>query len=789
MDSKKSPIEGRLLAALDKIDRPDTVCAGGDLPLVMPGLRVAGVGLISLPPGPEQASALIARCRQAPYGKGTQTLVDTDVRRTWEMDPDAFQLTNPKWETLLADILAHIGTEFGLADGALTAHLYKLLVYETGGFFLPHQDGEKLDGMVATLVIALPALHEGGELIVSHDGAQHRLTFPGAASGNELSYAAFYADCRHEVTPIRSGHRLCLTYNLTLAGAEAEGRRAAPTGEPAIGTMTGILKDWLGDPMREKMAVLLAHEYTRDGLTPATLKGIDRARTEVLFEAARRAECIGHLALVTLWQTGDAEYAEHSYRRRRHWDEDAHGSGEPGDYEMGEIIDETLSADHWTDREGNKVDLGEIALDASEVITRRPLQEDEPGEEEFEGYTGNAGMTLDRWYHRGAVVIWPRERHYAILCQAGMDAAIGGLRAMVATWREDSDASQGSPEQSPSNPQWRACRDFATAIMTSWEPVLSFGGWAANRRESGRADLMGLLVDLDDPALVDRCLREIMPGDAWVQVTPAFPEFCRRHGWSNLAAAITAVFDADDGKMIVRNAALLRILCLHRDTDEDRLALCRALAEQMVDLVIALDGKPVGNMPGMKDRRVVLLANLVEALGVIDADAPFARLTEHALARRDGYDLTDAHLAALFGLESWLVRRRPEPHSAIARWLRQCRSALTDIVADPPQAPDDYRRPAKLPCDCGDCLVLGRFLADPKASTARFPLAKPRRQHLHRIIDDNHCDVTHVTERQGRPFTLVCEKTTASYEAARKRHQRDEKNLRRLDALMERLGE
>ena len=56
-----------------------------------------------------------------------------------------------------------------------------------GSFFLPHRDGEKLDRMVATLVIGLPSVYEGGELIVSHEGSQHDIAFTGAASGYELS--------------------------------------------------------------------------------------------------------------------------------------------------------------------------------------------------------------------------------------------------------------------------------------------------------------------------------------------------------------------------------------------------------------------------------------------------------------------------------------------------------------------------------------------------------------------------------------------------------------------------
>ena len=58
--------------SIDKVDRPGTFCTGGDLPLVMPGLEVDGLGPIRLPLGKTQARKLIKLCRQAPYGKGTE---------------------------------------------------------------------------------------------------------------------------------------------------------------------------------------------------------------------------------------------------------------------------------------------------------------------------------------------------------------------------------------------------------------------------------------------------------------------------------------------------------------------------------------------------------------------------------------------------------------------------------------------------------------------------------------------------------------------------------------------
>ena len=278
--NKAAGVHDKLLDALNQVDRPGEVCTWGDRPLTMPGLEVDGLGAVRLPLGTTQARKLIKLARQAPYGKGTETVVDTDVRRVWELDPDQFQLTNPKWDDLVAAILQDVRQALGLENRKLTAHLYKLLVYEKGSFFLPHRDGEKLDRMVATLVIVLPSEYEGGELIVSHDGRQHEIVFTGAASGHELSYAASYADCQHEVRPVRSGFRLVLTYNVTLAETRGKQGIAAPSYGASVAAIGELLAKWRSDPGAEKLAFTLEHRYTQDGLAMDKLKGIDRARAE-----------------------------------------------------------------------------------------------------------------------------------------------------------------------------------------------------------------------------------------------------------------------------------------------------------------------------------------------------------------------------------------------------------------------------------------------------------------------------------------------------------------------------
>jgi hypothetical protein len=519
------------------------------------------------------------------------------------------------------------------------------------------------------------------------------------------------------------------------------------------------------------------------------LKGVDRARAEVLFEAAEQAGWVAHLALVTLWQSGSAEggdYDYSSYRsgRRRWYDEDEEDDDyeeDASDYEMGEIYDERLSINHWTDRRGNMVALGEIQLDEDEIVSDQALEEWDPSDEEFEGYTGNAGMTLDRWYHRAAVVIWPREGHFDVLSGAGTEAAIGGLDAMVAQLKQTPKARRDE--------QRKTCREFAAAIIESWQPEPPGYYSVDTSDETDRSVFPALLQQLDDPEMVRRFLANVMPCDGGVRLDKSFPAFCRRHGWPSFEAELTAVISAASAATISRNIALLQTLCMNRDKNAERIALCRRLADRAVVSLINFDDQPAENDWQInRIDRPALLSSLVKSMLAVAAEQPLARLIEHVLSRNDKYDLTDSHLAAIFALEKWLVGKLAAPHRAISRWLAECRSALESRVAQVPSKPTDYRRPAKLSCSCSDCRELTSFLAKADESVHRFPVRKDRRRHLHQIIGRHQCDLTHVTERRGSPYTLVCTKTTASYDAARQIHERDKENLTRLKTLEEKIG-
>jgi hypothetical protein len=383
-------------------------------------LDVDGVGPVTFPVLPAQARKLLGLGQPARFGRGEQTLTDLGVRDTWEIPK---KLVHARWDDeALNAILTTAKDELGLPIAAeLTADLHSLLVYEPRQFFLAHQDSEKDDSMIGTLVVTLPSNYTGGELVVRH--LDERNAYQGSTTA--LSLVAFYADCRHEVLEVRSGYRIALTYNLLLRGDTA-----LPEGdEGAVAELAGFLREHFGTPGSSRyggraddppnrLVYLLDHEYTPRALGWSGLKGADAARGSLLRAAAERAGYETVLALADVKTTHSAYEADEDlgYQGGRYWDDEDEDSGDSDDdvveYHVEELLVSEVTLTHWTGPEGTRLEAVSLDVSDDEVCASTGSDDLEPYSSDYEGYMGNWGNTLDRWYHRAAVVVWPRKQAF-----------------------------------------------------------------------------------------------------------------------------------------------------------------------------------------------------------------------------------------------------------------------------------------------------------------------------------------------------------------------------------------
>ncbi|PRW33301.1 2og-fe oxygenase superfamily [Chlorella sorokiniana] len=165
-----------LSGAAESVGLPSEPCCSGLLTHLDPQLHVEGVGPIQLPLGAGQAEALRQACALAPLGRGTETIRDLELRRTWQLEPQKLTLRNPKWESeVIPAAIQRTKLALGIPGAAeVEAQLYRLLLYDQGSFFVKHRDSEKCPGMFGTLTVCLPSQHETASTRYTEESLQQR---------------------------------------------------------------------------------------------------------------------------------------------------------------------------------------------------------------------------------------------------------------------------------------------------------------------------------------------------------------------------------------------------------------------------------------------------------------------------------------------------------------------------------------------------------------------------------------------------------------------------------------
>jgi hypothetical protein len=397
--------------------------AAGDLIL-----EVQGLGRIWLPVTSSAARSLCKVAKPARHGFKDETRLDRRVRDTWEIPKSRITIDEPRWKRTLLPQLDRIRRDLGLPEKCrLKAQLHNLLVYGPGQFFAPHQDSEKADDMIGTLVVSLPSQFSGGAMVLEHHDEKMLV----GGSNSRLIFVAFYADCRHEVRPVTQGHRIVLTYNLIVEG-NATALDSPQTQTHALARSireffeTPRTPHWSGDLRQgppDRLVYLLDHEYTQSGLAWDRLKNADAQRVAALQEVARQLDCEIFLALADVhetWSCEDDHPESRGYGRRSHWsysDDDEESENESFKPDLTDLIDSDIELRHWIGENG-RGEAVTASVNADELCYTKPSKELEPFESAHEGYTGNAGNTVEHWYHRAAVVLWPKERTFVIRAKA-----------------------------------------------------------------------------------------------------------------------------------------------------------------------------------------------------------------------------------------------------------------------------------------------------------------------------------------------------------------------------------
>lgn len=838
MSDMKSPVAARIVTLLESLTQG---AAGpkadhfGTCFKLKPDfvLTVDGIGPIGLPVTRKTAHALCGMASPAMHGHKDQTRLDPDVRDTWEIPASRLSLDGSAWPRFLKKLMTRVTKDLAMPEGvSLRAELHNLLVYERGQFFSLHQDSEKLDGMIGTLVLTLPSEFEGGEFVLRH--GNKRMVAKG--SSDKVEVVAFYADCHHEVTPVQEGFRVVLTFNLVM-DADATPKTGSADAVPAdtLADLAETIRQfWQTRPVPrwhhderdppERLILLLDHQYTEAGLDWSRLKGADARMATALKAVARQLDTDIFLTLADVHQIWSAE---EPYRRRYWEDEDDEAEvvriGRDR-YVLQDLIDDDVVLKHWLDADGRRMDFADSHATDAETCMTTGHEELVPFSAEYEGYMGNYGNTLDRWYHRAAMVMWPRSRGF--LLRARQDP-VWAMQQILAGFQEG-DAAQVAARLQDLKTEWRSAVRFAgtcrlpeatlpVAVASEdadtaawlldhfqlvWLPA-NVAPWVVALHQTHGTDWLKARLQHwyqeghTGSESRQGWMSDVLP--AWLEVfreasgegAEAARSLLLKRAWQDVWEQVLLSRDAHGGQALIESLLplanpLARLLQL--GFAEGLLTDVGSFIDDLLD-----DNLPIDLPVGVLAVSIRLWMNRQE-LVVSTEDDPVTG--KGASGRRTGRKKRaslqeDREAARWMDQAIGLINAHPSSGGALAHLKplhQQVVARLNARLAQPERAPDDWSIPfpGTPQGELGSKLMA--FLNDPAGKRLVWPLAKERRMAIHRFIDRHELPITHVTERTGSPHKLILEKQPGLHarEADQRwRWEQDFRNLSRLAGIFD----
>jgi hypothetical protein len=375
---------------------------------------------------------------------------------------------------------------------------------------------------------------------------------------------------------------------------------------------------------------------------------------------------------------------------------------------------------------------------------------------------------VDRWYRRAAVVVWPRERTFAVRAAAAPAWAITTLRKRI---RAGATAE---------------VHELTDSLRPFWRAAVHH-----EKRRDFPGRVLAVAAGLDAPELALLLLQPfsveaLRPSDA-----PAFAAAVDRYGvtWTRGLldgwSAQARVAWRGNRRTPPAGFAALPGLCAALATAAGPNPLAaRLLLEdrwrflQAEVAVACRQLHPSDRLRALEELAQPLLA-LLAAAGAARVDSVHDDVLAW-LCGDPGDDLLPLLVALLYTADA-APPSGAEGDRSLDAVRRRAAELLQSRLAAPERAPDDWSIPAPARCGCELCRNLAGFLEARDRQSLEWPLAKDARAHVHSVIDQHDLPVKHVTRRRGRPYTLVLTKTTALFD----REHAERRNWR---AALARLG-
>jgi hypothetical protein len=490
-----------------------------------------------------------------------------------------------------------------------------------------------------------------------------------------------------------------------------------------------------------------------------------------LLNAAEKLGLTAHLALADIHETwsaeGDVSWDQYGGYGGYEYDDDetdededessdSNSDSDSDKYELTELIDDSYELRHWIDGSGKSVRMKEHSVPGGMICWTKAVDEFKPFNSEYEGYMGNYGNTLDRWYHRAAIVLWKKESKYANLFAADANAA---LRKISQLLKKDLAAGQAAIEQVL--PQWPE-HSFRSSLEASVIFDIAI--------DAQRAEIASRLIK---PLGLDALSQTSLKGFLKLIETYGEP-WCLKQ--LQLWASQQSHYNSDDIK---------DLLPLIEGFNRRYQMISSWLLEHQFSAVVKDDKNDESKASRLEIKqdqksRMTTITSLLKAAWRADEPEIHRKVVAHSLAHPRVYPAIE--LAKLLRKLDLKWKGNAPENWGHGELVAQLKTRLENELSAERKA-NDWSIAEKIPCRCADCKVLGKFLLSANERSLTWPLAKDRRGHIHRAIGGMDIPVTHVTHRTGSPQKLMLTKTPALFQDDKVRLQAISDELKYLRSL------
>ena len=364
---------------------------------------------------------------------------------------------------------------------------------------------------------------------------------------------------------------------------------------------------------------------------------------------------------------------------------------------------------------------------------------------------GNYGNTLDRWYHRAAIILWKKDDHYPFLFEVDKESYV---KKMFTLMNANRDKSKLHTLLKHVAPYWHTyVRD--------------------HNEEQDIINAMKLAHYLNDQAISSVLFKSyeisflsVKNANLWVALIDSYGvqwcldifDFITQQ---EKRGPVQSIIIKDFSKLIQR-------LSKHSNCHE---VITWLMHYQFMS--IKLNHREQLNSRFYTDNvipnRINELTDLILGAIACKDKSSHSKILEYIMANQNLYP--QLLLVKLFEIGMCQLKSTEAGSLGYKAFLNYLYVSLTNEYRLGLRSIDDWSIKAKSSCTCPNCKVLNAFLADTVNKKKVWPLAEDGRGHIKSQLNGLRIPVKDSIEKTGRPYKLILTKTAALYNTAKKRYQ------------------